>query len=253
VSSPADVLEPEWLAWKRLLDLLGHHLAAADDRAPGYVFLASSAGGVYGGNRADLLTEETVPRPGSAYGAHKLRLEDTLKNWADRFSNVSCLIGRISTLYGPGQDMRKPQGIVAHLSRCVIHRQQVSIYVPLDTRRDYLFVDDCAHQIAACLSRLMTGHPQILTKIFASERSTSIAQIIGIFFRIAKHRSLIISRQSSTGQSTSLTFRSDVWRDLLDVRKTDLAVGIHLLHTHQLALFQRGQLPRFRQSGPLIR
>jgi len=243
VSSPAPALEPEWSSWARLLDLLDHARGDPLSDGRGLVFLASSAGGVYGGNRQELLTEQTSPQPNSEYGAHKLRMECALRDWTDAHANASCLMGRISTLYGPGQDLRKPQGIISHLSRCLIHRRRASIYAPLDTRRDYLFIGDCAHQIAACLDRLANERSRLLLKIFASERLTSVAEIIGIFFRITKHRPLIVMQQARTTQAISLKFRSAVWSDVGGFRKTDFAAGIHLLHEHQMALFQRGLLP----------
>jgi UDP-glucose 4-epimerase len=240
MNSPRATLEPEWVAWNRLLD----QLATLSNHSPGCIFLASSAGGVYGGSVSELLTEDTLPRPNSEYGTHKLRMEESLRDRTSSLSTCSYVIGRISSLYGPGQDLRKAQGVISHLSCCLIYRYPVSIYVPLDTRRDYLFVDDCADQIAAGLRRMMNERPQKVLKIFANEQSTSLAQIVGVFFRMAKHRPLIVSRQASGIQSISLRFRSNVWRDLGDVRKTDLAAGIHLLHEHQLALFQRGMLQR---------
>jgi UDP-glucose 4-epimerase len=112
-----------------------------------------------------LLTEQTSPQANSEYGAQapngssSLQLE---RGVCERF---------VPTLYGPGQDKRKPQGIISHLSRCLIHRRHVSIYVPLDTRRDYPFVDDCAHQIAASLARIEQSRS--ILKIFASEQLTS--------------------------------------------------------------------------------
>jgi UDP-glucose 4-epimerase len=243
LNSSSAALEPEWWAWTRLLELLGRMLVQPYGEMPGCVFLASSAGGVYGGNKEPELTEHSQARPASAYGAHKLRMEEALRNWSGSFANVSVLIGRISTLYGPGQDLQKAQGIISHVSRCLIHRRPVTIYVPLDTRRDYLFVDDCADQIAASLARLIGERLQTVLKLFASERLTSLAQIIGVYFRIAKHRSLIVSRQAAVRQAMTLKFRSEIWRDLDGSRRTDLAAGIHLLHQHQLNLFQRGLLP----------
>jgi UDP-glucose 4-epimerase len=243
MSSSAAVLEPEWRAWTQLLDLLGRHLAGPSGDVRGSVFLASSAGGVYGGSVGDLLTEHTPPRPVSDYGANKLRMEKALRSWADSYPNVSSLIGRISSLYGPGQDLRKTQGIISHLSRCLIYRHPVNIYVSLDTRRDYLFADDCAHQVAASLGRLMTERPRAILKVFASQESTSLARIVGVFFRMAKHHPLIVSRQPRGARPTSLKLRSDVWRNLEGLRKTDLATGIHLVHEHQLALFRHGLLP----------
>jgi UDP-glucose 4-epimerase len=243
MSSSAGALEPEWSEWNRLLDLLGRYLAGPHGDLPGAIFLASSAGGVYSGNLGALLTEHTPPRPVSDYGTHKFRMEQVLQSWVEAFPNTSCLIGRISNLYGPGQDLHKAQGIISHLSRCLIYRRPVNIYVSLDTRRDYLFADDCAHQIAASLGRLMTERPRAILKIFASEESTSLARIVGVFFRMSKHRPLIVSVQPRSTQPTGLKLRSDVWRDMRGLRKTDLAAGIHLVHEHQLALFQHGLLP----------
>jgi UDP-glucose 4-epimerase len=244
VTSTATVLEPEWLAWIRLLELLGTALAARDYGRSGAIFLASSAGAVYSDDQADFLTENSPPTACSAYGIHKLRMEDALRRWIAAFPSVSCLIGRISTLYGPGQDLQKAQGIISHLSRCLIHRRVANIYVPLDTRRDYLFVKDCAHEIAANTGRLLKERPgSTVTKIFASEEPTNLARIIGVFFQMAKHRPLIICRQPRGMQPVSLKFRSQVWRDLESPRKTDLTTGIHLVHEYQLGLFRKGLLP----------
>lgn len=243
MSSAAAAFEPEWSAWTQLLDLLGRHLSGPGGDVPGSVFLASSAGGIYGGSPDEILTERSPACPSSDYGAHKLRMEESLQSWIGGFPAVSSLIGRISSLYGPGQNLRKAQGIIAHLSRCLIYRRPVNIYVPLDSRRDYLFAEDCAHQIAASLRRLMVERPGPMIKIFACEQLTCLSRIVGIFLRIAKFRPLMVSRQPRGTQPTSLQLRSDVWRDLKGLRRTDLAVGIHLVHQHQLALFRQGQLP----------
>jgi UDP-glucose 4-epimerase len=244
MSSSAGALEPERLGWTRLLDLLDRHLPATNSEMRGAIFLASSAGGIYSGGVDQPSTESTPPLPVSDYGAHKFRMEEALRNWADASPNRSILIGRISSLYGPGQDLHKAQGIISHLSRCLIYRRAVHVYVPLDTRRDYLLADDCAHQLAASLARLLTEPPRTVLKIFASEELTSVARIVGIFLRISKHRPLIISRQAHGVQPISLKLRSNVWRDLKGLRKTDLAAGIHLVHEYQLGLFHRGLLPR---------
>ena len=244
VTSTAATLQPELSAWTQLLELLGPALAAPGRGPSGAIFLASSAGAIYSDDRGDFLTENSPPTASSAYGIHKLRMEDALRGWSAALPSVSCLIGRISTLYGPGQDLQKAQGIISHLSRCLIHRRAVEIYVSLDTRRDYLFVQDCAHEIAASTGRLLTARPgSTVTKIFAREELTTLARVVGVFFQMAKHRPLIACRQPRGTQTVSLKFRSQVWRDLEGPRKTDLATGIHLVHEHQLALFRKGLLP----------
>jgi UDP-glucose 4-epimerase len=243
-SSVAD-LEPEWYAWTEVLNLLRQHSASRQPLLPGVIFLASSAGSIYCESNAAILTEQTVPLPASDYGRHKLRMEQALLACAETMPHLSCLIGRISTLYGPGQNLRKLQGIISHISRRIIHHQPVHIYVPLDTRRDYIFADDCAQQIAAGLSRIAHKPQQPVVKIFASEESISVARILGIFLRLAKRRPLIVLSQPKGGpRPASLRFRSDVWPDLAAVQKTDLAAGIHMTHEYQMFAYGRGHLRR---------
>jgi UDP-glucose 4-epimerase len=243
ITSSAVTVEPEWMGWTKLLECLSRALGAPEHAQPGALFLASSAGAVYSGDHGQLLTEDSPPSTSSAYGAHKLRMEEALRSFVAASPHVSGLIGRISTLYGPGQDLQKPQGIISHLSRRLIYRRPIEIYVSLDTRRDYLFVDDCAHHIAASMARLLAERPGTVKKIFASEELVSLARVIGVFFGIAKHRPLIICRRPQASQPLSLKFRSQVWRSLPSPRRTDLTTGIHLVHKYQLALFRQGLLP----------
>ena len=63
------------------------------------------------------------------------------------------LVGRISNLYGPGQNLAKPQGLVSQLCRAQLTRQPLSVYVSLDTMRDYLYVDDAAAMVVAATRR----------------------------------------------------------------------------------------------------
>ena len=88
MSSSAVVPEPEWSAWTLLLDLLGRYLAGPSGDVPGSIFLASSAGGVYGGSLGHLRTEYTPPRLMSAYGTHKLRMEQTFRSWVTSYSLI---------------------------------------------------------------------------------------------------------------------------------------------------------------------
>jgi UDP-glucose 4-epimerase len=243
MKSSVEDLQPEWLAWRRMLESLRHHLGGAAPASPGAIFLASSAGALYETSASSPITKRTPIRPDSAYGAHKLRMEAALRDWAGSVPNVSVLIGRISSLYGPRQNTRKAQGLISRLSQCLIYRRPVNIYVPLDTRRDYLFTVDCADRIAASVNRLMIERPREVVKIFASEEPTSLARILGVLFRLAKHRSMIVLHQPRGTQMNSLKFRSEVWREPAIEPRTDLATGIHLVHEHQLQLFCKGQLP----------
>jgi UDP-glucose 4-epimerase len=247
IGTPIDALAAETAAFCQLVDGLGRHLADPEPGRRGLLLLSSSAGGVYGNNPEVPLTEDSRCCPISDYGRNKLRQEEFLLRWAHSRPNISCLVARFSNLYGAGQNLGRSQGLIAQLSRNLIHRRPVHIYVPLDTLRDYLFVDDAARNVLRVLGRLRETLPSTrLIKIFAAEQSISIAGIIGIFARITKRQPQIVCMPNPRHreQPVRLQFRS---RYQLDggapYLMKDLAAGIHAVLQHHVALYQQGRLP----------
>jgi UDP-glucose 4-epimerase len=259
--SPA-TLDAESSSFELFLEGLGAELAGQGTRdQAGRVFLASSAGGVYAGSSDRPLHEGSLPRPISAYGRAKLRQEQELEGWAGRHPEVSVLVARISNLYGPGQKMDKPQGLISHMSRCLIHHQPVHIYVPLDTIRDYVFVEDAAHAIVRWMDRLgreaaSSRDGRRVLKICASEQETTISALLGVFRRLAKRQLKVVSGLHAVRaqQPARLQFRSQVWSDEPRSGGTTLAVGVARVYRHQLGLFRAGALPppsplRFKEGS----
>jgi UDP-glucose 4-epimerase len=245
VGTPPEALSRETDGLRGLLDGLAAAQVRAGGAPPGLLLLASSAGGVYG-NSPDLpCTEASACRPISAYGRNKLVQETDAAAWAAATPGLSCLAARISNLYGRGQDLARPPGLIARLSQSLLHRRPVNVYVPLDTLRDYIHVDDAARYILRCLRRaLAVDRPSSLVKIVAAERSISIAGILGLFARVTKRPPRIVAMpQAAAGQQPGrLTFRSRTWPDLAP-RMVDLAAGIREVHDEHVTLFQRGRLP----------
>jgi UDP-glucose 4-epimerase len=245
-------LQAETRAFALLLQLLDKHLAQGNASLPGFVFLSSSAGGVYG-NCADQPISESSPcGPISAYGRNKLAQEDVLQAWARSHPLATCLIGRISNLYGPGQDLTKPQGLISQISRCIVWQRPIHIYVPLDTIRDYLYSDDCAEQVLSCLAAWTAdrlpepalGGAQI--KVFSAERTTTVAQIVGAFRRInfSRYPRVICAPTALASQQPKrLEFRSTAGPDLGRMYRTPLLIGISNVHQYHLARFRQGRLP----------
>lgn len=247
VGTSAEQFSAETAALRFFLDHLGDAVASLPSCRNGQLFLASSAGGVYAGSIGRPLTEATAPRAISDYGRAKLEHEELLHHWASARTNISTLVGRLSNLYGPGQHLEKPQGLISHMSRCLIFSVPIRIFVPLDTIRDYLFVDDAARRVVAGMQRLRREAPsgdQQITKIFASGSETSVARLIGVFRQIAKRHLRLISVQSAvrSQQPMGLQFRSVVWPDEPSLPRTELLDGVNRVHNHQLAIFQEGRL-----------
>lgn len=223
-SSEAE-LELETCALMHLLRLLDSapRLAAT----PGAFTFASSAGAIYAGATDLIINENTKPAPTTAYAREKLRQEDLLRSFVRSANNRMALLARLSTVYGPGQSSKKQQGLFAHIARSIVKNQPIQIYVPLDTIRDYIEVDDAAASMIAA-SRSIRGDSVALTKIIASEQPTTIAEIISIFKRIARRAPKVIT---SSGKLTSLysrriQFQSTVTLSHPALPRTSLLVGI---------------------------
>lgn len=213
-----------------VFDALMATLARSRNPNQGALFLASSAGGVYAGAPAPPHDELTEPSAIAPYGHAKLQMEERAGRLAAGVG-VPVLVGRISNLYGPGQNLEKPQGLISHIARALLLRRPVSIYVPLDTLRDYLYVDDAARLVVDGLVRLRSEsaqEPQSVTKIIASHQSVSVGYLISEFGRVLKRRPQVVYGASGAAayQSRDLRLRSRVWTELDTEPFVPIPVGI---------------------------
>ena len=246
VGSTDETLRKEARLFGAFLQMLSDDLARESPH--GVLFFSSSAGGVYGGCGREEISESTPPCPLSAYGRAKLEQEEILMTFSANHPHLSVVIGRISNLYGERQNLRKAQGLIAHLSGRILRHMPIHIYVPLDTIRDYVHAGDCSRAIAALLGQILEKKPwtpQRVLKIFASGRTTTVAEILGMFAHIAKTRPRFIHNPSAVtaSQPRCLRFRSIVAPDLQPLlRHTPLIAGIHRVHEYQRCLLARGVL-----------
>ena len=141
---------------------------------PGHFFLTSSAGGVYAGSINPPFDSESEPVPTSAYGRLKLDQEKALTTTYTDREDVHTTIGRISNLYGPGQNLGKLQGLISHLILAALTKKTMNIFVSLDTIRDFVFVEDAAETINAMTA--MDAPPSIA--VIASGEPKSLATVI---------------------------------------------------------------------------
>ncbi|MBX7445440.1 MULTISPECIES: NAD(P)-dependent oxidoreductase [unclassified Arthrobacter] len=200
------------------------------DSAPGRFFLASSAGGVYAGSPNPPYSEESAPQPLAPYGFAKLAAEQAVAEFA-AISGTRALIGRVANLYGPGQNLAKPQGLISVFAKAYLTGQPVSVYVSLDTLRDYIFIEDAAALIADCLDRLSASDVvpgQTVTKIIATQRADTIGALIGACKTVFKRKPRIVLGASpfAKAQAHDLRLRSVIWTELDNRQFTPLPVGI---------------------------
>jgi len=246
-ANTAESLRSEVNALGALLDQLSALNPGFRDK--GSLFLASSAGALYAGAGEAPFTELDHIRPVAPYGETKLLLEQMASRWSED-AGVPVLIGRISNIYGPGQNMSKPQGLISQVCRAHLLRQPISIYVSLDTIRDYLYIDDCAELILASMARARAETERsgigCHTKILASQRPVTIGAVIGELRRVFKQQPKIIySRSPLTAlQARDLRMRSVMWPDLDQRPLTPLPVGIRTTINALSRSMQIGALTR---------
>jgi UDP-glucose 4-epimerase len=234
--------------------LLSRFLAAVADRLSGTqaltdagtLFFASSAGGVYAASSVPPPFDELSPvGPLAPYGREKLAQEELFARVANS-CGVDLLIGRFSNLYGPGQNLSKPQGLIAHVGRAALRHEPVSIYVPLDTIRDYLFAADAGRMVVQAIKRIEKSRrdgarPGTTTKIFASEVETTVASVLRAWRQVLRRPLRVSFSGSPVGrlQPRVLSFRSRVWPELRG-QPTLLQLGVDAVRRDQLARLMRG-------------
>lgn len=236
MSTEAD-LAVETHALAVLLDAVGRDSVLAGER--GVFSLTSSAGAIYAGCSEPLISESTAVAPTGAYGRAKLEQEAMVARFASG-RGVSVFIARISTLYGVGQSGAKLQGLITHISRCIVRNRAFQIFVPLDTIRDYIAADDAAIvMIDASRQHTRSGHA--FTRIVASEVPTTVAEIVTIFKRVARRapRFITSAAPASSMYMRRIQFRSTVALPLHARPKTSLLIGISQVLEAERARFRR--------------
>jgi len=218
IATPAADLEAEVLLFEAF--------AEAVEPPPASLFLASSAGGLYAGSPGPAPYDEGSAVAALApYGEAKMAMEALAHRLTGR--GTRALVGRISNLYGPGQNLSKPQGLISQL--CLAHetRGSLNLHVSLDTLRDYLFVDDAAAMVAAGLDLVDAEPPgTTVTKVLASGRVVSVAGIVHEATRVLRRHPRVSTRQALGRQVRDLRLRSVVWPQVDTLARTPLAAGM---------------------------
>jgi UDP-glucose 4-epimerase len=245
-SGPSD-LERETLALRGLLRNVTETLSGRG-RSRGAFFLASSAGGVYAGVGSPPYCETSPVAPLAPYGWNKLEQESLACEWSKETS-TPLLIGRLSNLYGPGQNLTKAQGLITQICVRVVARQSLVLYVPLDTIRDYLFAADAGQMVADGLARLrleaaQSGGTPAVVKILASQQPATVSTILAQLRWVTKRpASISVAASPNTArQARDLRLVSIVWPELDERPLTPLGAGMRAVLSHILEIAGEGRL-----------
>jgi UDP-glucose 4-epimerase len=256
VGSASSDLANETTAFCRLLEVTSEVLCKRM-KGSGALFLASSAGGLYAGADSPPFNETSPVAPLAPYGWNKLEQEFLACTWS-RDTATPLLVGRLSNIYGPGQNFSKGQGLITEVCLRVLTHRPLILYVPLDTIRDYLFNKDAGRLVADGLTRLRVeaseaNTPPCVVKILASNQPATIAVILAQFRWITKRPATVIVATSpnSRRQAPDLRMASSVWPEIDRHPVATLSEGMRWVLTDILAAAREGRIGRDQFSSPL--
>jgi UDP-glucose 4-epimerase len=137
--------------FRRSVDTCAAVLEYARTRAPDAGIVIPSSAGVYGGVDALPIHESTIPRPGSAYGAHKLICEQLATSYATHFG-LKIAVVRLFSVYGRGLRKQLLWDACTKLS----HGDR-TFFGTGDEVRDWIHVGDAATLMLAAVEHSRPG------------------------------------------------------------------------------------------------
>ncbi|WP_290749348.1 NAD-dependent epimerase/dehydratase family protein [Henriciella sp.] len=142
----------------------------------GHVVYTSSGGTVYG-DSAIRPTPETAPlEPISFYGLLKASAEQFLSLYA-RQGRLTFTTARISNPFGPGQQLKRGQGLIPAVAERIKAGQPLQILGEGDTVRDYIHIDDVIAALELCGT-----HPALSNTVVnvGTGRGLSVLEVVQI-------------------------------------------------------------------------
>lgn len=208
----------------------------------GAFFLSSSAGGVYAGSSHPPFDASSRPVPLSPYGELKLAQEGAAREVLA--GTCAVVLGRISNLYGPGQNLAKLQGLISRLALASVTKQPVNMFVSLDTMRDYIYSDDAAAVILHWVDQAMAqpqGDPRIV--VIGSGQAVSLGYLIHLVQDIARTRIPVAFgvHASAGAQARDLRLTPTTDAETTRLLATPLSAGVKLTY---LDILERHQQQR---------
>jgi UDP-glucose 4-epimerase len=135
------------------------------------IIFLSSAGALY---RNEFGTKENSPVfPINYYGLMKKNIEDSIIMLSE-IKGLNYQIFRISNVYGPGQKVKKNQGIITAIYNAFTSGVSFNLYADPNSKKDYIEINDLVNLI-----ELLISAPNGIYNVGSGE-STSILEIIEI-------------------------------------------------------------------------
>ncbi|QNL17876.1 GDP-mannose 4,6-dehydratase [Hyphobacterium sp. CCMP332] len=124
------------------------------------------------GNAEVPVTEKSVCRPLSPYGASKLAIEGYCSAFANSYG-LGSTVFRFGNVYGPGS--HKKSSVVAAMSRALLQNDVVFVEGTGEQTRDFIYVGDLCRALIMGMASNTPGHRELYQ--LAPGRETTILQL----------------------------------------------------------------------------
>ncbi len=119
-------------------------------------FIYISSGGAIYGNNSSNISENSTLSPINLYGHNKKIFESYIEYYSRNY-DLKCSIIRPGNVYGPGQNFKKSQGIIAHSIYKSLNNQKIKVWGDGSFVRDYIFIDDLSYFLIALINSSKNG------------------------------------------------------------------------------------------------
>ena len=158
-------------------------------------FIFASTGGALIGNAPPPVSETSLPKPISPYGASKLCGEGYCGAFANSY-NLDVVILRFANIYGPISAHKA--GVITVFCKALLRNEPFVIYGDGSASRDFLYVGDLCKGIGAAISKPL---PRGTVLHLASDVETTIISVAQSLIQIAgKEDHKIVYRSARKGE-----------------------------------------------------
>jgi len=119
------------------------------------IIFASSAGALYTSSEISS-TEKDIVNPKTFYGLNKIYIEESLRLLNHIHGLQYCNL-RISNVYGPGQEFKNNQGVIANFCNRLSKQEEIKVWGDGTNLKDYIYVDDLAKLIYKAILSTKSG------------------------------------------------------------------------------------------------
>ncbi|MGI8412588.1 MAG: NAD-dependent epimerase/dehydratase family protein [Solirubrobacteraceae bacterium] len=209
------------------------------------IVLASSGGQVYGEPHYRPTPESHPTEPITIHGHNALTIERYAAFYARR-NGLEPVILRYSNPYGPGQQARRGQGVVAAWAVALAREKPLVLYgEPAQVRRDFVYASDAAE---ATVLAGFDASPGIYN--VGAGRSHSLEEVLGVLTTVSGRQAQIIQEpMRSVDLSVTELDCSRIHAETGWQASTELRSGLGATWAHALSQAHQDHTPSARMVG----